>query len=57
MTITFYPDSNGKWRWHAVAGNTLIMADSGQGYASKSNARRAWRRFEAQVRAGVAVTS
>lgn len=55
MTVHFYPDAKGKIRWHAVAGNGLIVADSGQGYSTKSNARRAWRRFEAAVRAGLAV--
>lgn len=56
MTVHFYPDNKGKWRWRAVAANGLIVADSGQGYSTKSNARRAWRRFEVQVCAGVAVS-
>ena len=57
MSVHFYTDSAGKFRWHVIAGNHLIVADSGQGYATKSNARRAWRRFEAAVRAGIGVVS
>lgn len=57
MSVTFYVDRAGKHRWNVVATNHLIVADSGQGYATKSNARRAWRRFEAQVRAGIEVAS
>ena len=55
-TVRFYVDSAGKHRWHLWGGGNLV-ADSGQGYATKSNARRAWRRIEAQIRAGVAVDS
>jgi uncharacterized protein YegP (UPF0339 family) len=55
MSVKFYLDGAGKYRWHAVSSNHLIVADSGQGYSTKSNARRAWLRFEAQVRAGIAV--
>lgn len=43
--VDFWPDHDDKWRWHLIAGNHLIVADSGQGYATKSGARRAWRRF------------
>lgn len=48
-----YCDNGGKWRWREVAANGRIIADSGQGYASKSNANRAWRRV-AQLAGDVA---
>lgn len=35
-TIERYEDNAGEWRWRLVADNGNIMADSGQGYASKS---------------------
>lgn len=54
--VEIWSDHEDKWRWHVVAANGLITGDSGQGYATKSNARRAWRRFEASVRAGIEVT-
>ncbi len=33
-----------QWRWHASSGDKII-ADSGEGYASKWNAKRAVRRW------------
>lgn len=53
--VEIWPDAEDKWRWHVIAANELITADSGQGYSTKSNARRAWRRFEASIRAGIEV--
>lgn len=40
-TIELYEDNAGQWRWRLVAENGNIIADSGEGYASKSNAKRA----------------
>ena len=34
-----YEDRNGKWRWHLRSGGDII-ADSGQGYATKYGAER-----------------
>jgi uncharacterized protein YegP (UPF0339 family) len=36
-----YEDRAGEWRWRFVAANGRIVADSGEGYASKSGARDA----------------
>jgi uncharacterized protein YegP (UPF0339 family) len=38
-----YEDSGGEWRWRLVADNSEIIADSGEGYASKYGARNAAR--------------
>ena len=39
--ITVYEDKKGEFRWHLKAGNGRIIADSGEGYSSKSKANRA----------------
>ena len=39
-----YEDRGGEWRWRLVHWNGNIVADSGEGYSSRSNARRAARR-------------
>jgi uncharacterized protein YegP (UPF0339 family) len=36
-----YKDKGGEWRWRMIASNGRIVADSGEGYSSKSGARRA----------------
>ena len=36
-----YQDRAEEWRWRMVASNGRIVADSGEGYSSKSGARRA----------------
>jgi uncharacterized protein YegP (UPF0339 family) len=53
-----YPDKKrgkkgGKlsWRWHLKA-NGNIMADSGQGYSRRRQARRSWDRFAQYIAAG-----
>lgn len=38
-----YQDNDNEWRWRLVAVNGRIVADSAEGYASKSNAARAAR--------------
>jgi uncharacterized protein YegP (UPF0339 family) len=45
MTVEFYQDKQGEWRWRVVAGNGRIMADGSEGYHSKYNVKRAWGRF------------
>ena len=37
-TFEAYEDKGGSWRWRLVHDNGNIIADSGEGYASKSNA-------------------
>ena len=41
MKCKIYEDSAGEYRWKLIADNGKIVADSGEGYASKANARRA----------------
>lgn len=36
-----YTDKSGEWRWRLVARNGRIIADSGEGYSSRSGARDA----------------
>ncbi|WP_226481075.1 amphi-Trp domain-containing protein [Natrinema amylolyticum] len=38
-----YEDKGGQWRWRLVHWNGNIVADSGEGYSSRSNAERAAR--------------
>jgi uncharacterized protein YegP (UPF0339 family) len=40
--VMVYRDRAGEWRWRLTV-NGRIVADSGEGYSSMSNARRAWR--------------
>ncbi|NHN40779.1 DUF1508 domain-containing protein [Halorubellus sp. JP-L1] len=44
--IEVYEDVVGEYRWRLVARNGNILGDSGEGYASRSNARRAADRFQ-----------
>jgi len=39
-TVELYEDSGGKWRWRLVHDNGNIIADGGQGYASKQKAKQ-----------------
>lgn len=41
MKIRIYKDKRGEWRWRMVARNGRTVADSGEGYVRRSNARRA----------------
>ncbi len=40
-TFQLYRDKASEWRWRLVHRNGRILADSGEGYVSRSNARRA----------------
>jgi uncharacterized protein YegP (UPF0339 family) len=42
-----YEDDADEWRWRLVARNGEIIADSGEGYVSKRNAREAAERVRA----------
>ena len=46
MRFDIYVDGQGEWRWRLVAANGRIVGDSGEGYATSSNAQRAARRFK-----------
>lgn len=41
MTFEVYEDKEGKWRWRLIAANHEIVADSGQSYTSRNEARLA----------------
>jgi uncharacterized protein YegP (UPF0339 family) len=41
MHVIVYESKNGEWRWQLVSRNHKIVADSAEGYESKSNAQRA----------------
>ena len=47
VRIEVYVDGKGEWRWRAVARNNRVVADSGEGYASRGNVLRAIRAFKA----------
>jgi len=38
MTLTFYKDKAGKYRWRIVADNGRVVGSSSQGFASKQMA-------------------
>ena len=40
--VTFYKDKSGLFRWRLQKANNRIVADSGEGYSSVWNARRAF---------------
>ena len=46
MKFEVYRDRNSNWRWRLKARNGRIVADSGEGYASRTNAFRAARRVK-----------
>jgi len=48
-TIAIYQSVNGLWYWRCVAKNGKIGLDGAEGYASKSNAKRAARRVKAII--------
>lgn len=39
-TFEIFQDANDEWRWRLVATNGNIIADSGEGYASKQGVER-----------------
>ncbi len=43
--IKVYQDQAGEYRWALYNRNGLTIADSGEGYYTRSNARKAARRF------------
>jgi uncharacterized protein YegP (UPF0339 family) len=43
-TITIYQGEDGQWYWRYQAGNHRISAAGGEGFVSKSNAKRAARK-------------
>ncbi len=52
MKFQIYIDKAGEFRWRLKADNGRIMADSGEGYSTKSNAKRAARNLRRGLRFG-----
>ncbi|SDZ97963.1 Uncharacterized conserved protein YegP, UPF0339 family [Haloplanus vescus] len=48
-TVEVYEDQGGEYRWRLVHDNGNLLADSGEGYSTKSNARRALRSVQLTV--------
>lgn len=46
MKLIIYSDKAGEFRWKLVASNGKTVADSGEGYSSLSNAKRAAKSFK-----------
>ena len=49
MKFSIYTDTAGQHRWHALSKNGRVVADSGEGYASKGNATKALQKFISDV--------
>ena len=50
-TFELFEDNAGEWRWRLRHDNGNVIGDSGEGYASKSNAKRALSRIREHVAA------
>ncbi|WP_123619987.1 HVO_2922 family protein [Halorubrum sp. CSM-61] len=50
-TFELFEDAGGEWRWRLRHDNGNVIGDSGEGYASKSNAKRALGRVREHVAA------
>ncbi|RAW46069.1 hypothetical protein DQW50_06260 [Halorubrum sp. 48-1-W] len=50
-TFELFEDDAGEWRWRLIHDNGNVIGDSGEGYASKSNAKRALSRVREHVAA------
>ena len=37
MTYVYWKDGSGQWRWHLLAGNNRIVANSGESYHNESD--------------------
>lgn len=51
MKFIVYKDKAGEWRWHIVARNGRIVADSGEGYLTKGNAQASVKRLVKAIHA------
>lgn len=40
--VTFYKDRKGEYRWRLSHKNGRILADSGEGYKTRSGMRKSW---------------
>ena len=44
LKVKYNEGVDGLWYWHVIAKNGRIVAIGGEGYSTKSNARKAFRR-------------
>jgi uncharacterized protein YegP (UPF0339 family) len=51
LKVQLFSDRRGNWRWRVRARNGKLVATAGECFASKSNARRAWKAFRKGVEA------
>ena len=47
--VEFFKDKRGDWRWRVRARNGKLVATAGEYFASKSNAKRAWKQFRSGI--------
>ena len=45
LRAEIYPDRGGRYRWRLRASNGQVVAVSGESFASKSNAKRAFKKL------------
>lgn len=55
MKFEIYEDKAGQWRWRLVAKNGRTVADSGEGYHSQGNVRRALKAWRHQATSATVV--
>ena len=49
LKVEIFKDSGGSWRWRVRARNGRLVCTSGESFASKFNAKRAWKSFRRGV--------
>jgi uncharacterized protein YegP (UPF0339 family) len=49
MKFEYFQAVNGLWYWRVIAQNKKVVATGGEGYASKSNAKRSAKRLQASI--------
>ena len=55
-TFELFEDAQGQWRWRLVHDNGNILADSGEGYASKQKAKQGLESVKANAAGAGVVT-
>jgi len=52
LEFEIYRDDKREWRWRAIAKNTKIMADSGEGYKLKYSCKKSIERIITVIQSG-----
>jgi uncharacterized protein YegP (UPF0339 family) len=55
MKVIIYEDAAGGWRWHAIAANGEIVADSSEAYTERNDCREAVHRLAAAFTEGITI--